>query len=209
MRVAAPPKFKVLVANLAGSSDPVRNTGGNPVKLRTGFVLQMLHTPSGVVRTNGPTQQPPPVSAIDNMARIVVTSARYWDPTVTAPGPFYYQEELRAFDQYPQAATDFGVGEGSNTGPVNTVASEIASWLNASVQGVTATSVAATVYLSTNRVDALFPVQATNDMSTLLGGLIFTLQDGAGNTLNVAGRRRRSFFIPKTVKSQAAPTILP
>lgn len=209
MRVAAPPKFKVLVANLAGSSDPARNTGGNPVKLRTGLVLQTLHTPSGVVRTNGPTQQPPPVSAIDNMARIVVTSARYWDPTVTAPGPFYYQEELRAFDQYPQAATDFGVGEGSNTGPVNTVASEIASWFNSSVAGVSAVAVANTVYMSTNRVDALFPVQATNDMSTLLGGLIFTLQDSTGTTLNVAGSRRRSFYLPKTVKSQAAPTILP
>ena len=209
MRVAAPPKFKVLVANLSGSSDPARNTGGNPVKLRTGFVLQMLHTPGSVVRMNGPTQQPPPVSAINNMARIVVTSARYWDSTVTPPGPFYYQEELRAFDQYPQAATDFGVGEGSNTGPVNTVASEIASWFNASVAGVSAVAVANTVYMSTNRVDALFPVQATNDMSTLLGGLIFTLQDGAGTTLNVAGRRRSSFFLPKTVKSQAAPVILP
>ena len=209
MRVAAPPKFKVLVANLAGSSDPSLNTGGNPVKLRTGFVLQMLHTPGGVVRPNGPTQQPPAVSAGANMARIVVTSARSWDPTVTVPGPFYYQEELRAFDQYPLAATDFGVGEGSNTGPVNTIASEIASWFNASVAGVSAVSVAATVYLTTNRVDALFPVQATNDMSVLLGGLIFTLQDGAGNTLNVAGQRRRSFYIPKTVKSQSAPTILP
>lgn len=209
MRVAAPPKFKVLVANLSGSSDPARNTGGNPVKLRTGFVLQTLHTPSGNVRTGGTTQQPPPVSAGNNMARIAVTSARYWDPTVTAPGPFYYQEELRAFDQYPLAATDFGVGEGSNTGPVNTVASEIASWFNAAVPGVSATSVGATVYMTTNRVDALFPVQATNDMSVLLGGLIFTLQDGAGNTLNVAGRRRRSFFLPKTVKSQSAPTILP
>ena len=101
------------------------------------------------------------------------------------------------------------MGEGSNTGPVNTIASEIASWFNASVAGVSAVSVAATVYLTTNRVDALFPVQATNDMSVLLGGLIFTLQDGAGNTLNVAGQRRRSFYIPKTVKSQSAPTILP
>jgi hypothetical protein len=209
MRVAAPPKFKVLVANLASGSDPSLNSGGNPVKLRTGFTLQMLHTPSGNVRTNGPTQQPPTVSAGNNMARIVVTSARYWDSTVTPPGPFYYQEELRAFDQYPQAAVDFGIGEGSNAGPVNTVASEISSWFNAAVAGVSATSVGATVYLTTNRVDPLFPVQATNDMSVLLGGLIFTLQDGAGNTLNVVGSRRRSFFIPKTVKSQSAPVILP
>lgn len=85
MRVAAPPKFKVLVANLSGSSDPARNTGGNPVKLRTGFVLQMLHTPDGNVRTGGPTQQPPPVSAVDNMARIQVLAPDYWDPTVAPP----------------------------------------------------------------------------------------------------------------------------
>jgi hypothetical protein len=210
MRVAAPPKFKVLVANLAGSSDYSLNMAP-PTKLRTGFVLQMLHTPGGVTRINGPTQQPPPVSLANNMARIQVSSANYWDPTVAPPGPFYYQEECRAFDQYPQAASDFGVGEGSGTGPVNTVASELANWINLSVQGVSALSVGDTVYMTTNRVDPVFPVQATNDMSVLLGGgaVIFTVKDGAGNTLNVAGQRRRSFYLPKTVKSQAAPTILP
>ena len=209
MRVAAPPKFKVLVANLSGSSDPARNTGGNPVKLRTGFVLQMLHTPDGNVRTGGPTQQPPPVSAVDNMARIQVLAPDYWDSTVAPPGPFYYQEECRTFDQYPMAATDFGVGNGSGAGPVNTIASDLSNWINASVSGVTAVSVTDTVYLSTNRVDALFPLQATNDMSALLGGVTFDLQDGAGNSLNTAFQRRRSFYIPKTVKSQSAPTILP
>lgn len=209
MRVAAPPKFKVLVANLSGSSDPARNTGGNPVKIRTGFVLQMLHTPAGNVRTGGTTQQPPPVSAVNNMARIQVAAATYWDPSVAPPGPFYYQEECRAFDQYPLAATDFGVGNGSGAGPVNTIASDLSDWFNASVPGVSATSVGDTVYLSTNRVDPLFPVQATNDMSALLGGVTFNVKDGAGTTLNVAGQRRRSFFLPKTVKSQSAPTILP
>lgn len=209
MRVAAPPKFKVLVANLSGSSDPARNTGGNPVKIRTGFVLQTLHTPGGNVRTNGPTQQPPEVSAIDNMAQITVDSSGYWDPTVTPPGPFYYQEECRAFEQYSVAATDFGVGDGSGAGLPDAVALDLANWINVSVSGVTATSVGDTVYLATNRVDPLFPVQATNDMSVLLGGLIFTVKDGSGNTLNGAGQYRRSFFLPKTVKSQSAPTILP
>jgi hypothetical protein len=209
MRVAAPPKFKVLVANLSGSSDPARNTGGNPVKLRTGFVLQMLHAPDGTMRVNGPTQQPPPVSATDKTAAIQVLSAGYWDPTVAPPGPFYYQEEVRCFDQYSVAASDFGVGNGSGAGPVNTIASNLASWINISVDGVDALAVADTVYLSTNRVWERFPVQATNDMSVLLGGVIFAVKDTTGTTLNTATKRRATFYIPKAVKSQAAPVILP
>ena len=209
MRVAAPPKFKVLVANLAGSSDPARNTGGNPVKIRTGFVLQTLHTPSGNVRTGGPTQQPPPVGVANHTASIQVLGANYWDPTVAPPGPFYYQEECRAYDQYPLAATDFGVGNGSGAGPVNTIASTLADWVNYSVQGVDAVAVADTVYLSALRTDPTLPVQAANDMSALLGGLSFAVRDSAGTILNVAGKRRASFFLPKAVKTQAPPTILP
>lgn len=38
--ITAPSKFKVLVANLEGSGDPSR--GRNPVKLRTGFQLQVF-----------------------------------------------------------------------------------------------------------------------------------------------------------------------
>ena len=63
MRFAAPPQFKILVANLAGSSDPSRGPAGNPVKLRTGFVLQQMVLPDGTARTNGPTQAIPPVDA--------------------------------------------------------------------------------------------------------------------------------------------------
>lgn len=209
MHVAAPPKFKVLVANLVGSSDPARNTGGNPVKARTGFVLQLLHAPDGTVRVNGPTQQPPPVSAVNYTASIKVLSAGFWDPTVAPPGPFYYQEECRMFDQYPVAASDFGAGLGSGVGPVAIIASDLAAWVNLSVADVDATSVGDTVYLSTNRVWERFPVQATNDMSALLTGVIFAVTDKAGTTLNTATHRRASFFIPKAVKSQAAPTILP
>lgn len=40
--ITAQPKFKMLVANLAGGSDPSRNSGGNPVKVRTGFEKQMF-----------------------------------------------------------------------------------------------------------------------------------------------------------------------
>ena len=40
--LTAQPKFKMLVANLTRGSDPSRNTGGNPVKARTGFEHQLF-----------------------------------------------------------------------------------------------------------------------------------------------------------------------
>lgn len=209
MRLSAPPKFKILVANLAHGSDPSLNSGGNPVKLRTGFVLQQMVTPDGNVRTNGPTQQPPPVSALDHTAAIQVVAPDYWDPTVTAPGPFFYQEEVRCYDQYPLAAVDFGVGNGSGAGPTAAVATTLADWLNQSVAGVDALAVGDTVYLSALRVDANLPVQGTSDMAVLLGGaVVFTVKDNLGNTLNPPGSLRATCFVPKAVKSQAPPTIL-
>jgi len=38
--IGAQPEFTILVANLRGGSDPSRNVGGNPVKIRTGFRKQ-------------------------------------------------------------------------------------------------------------------------------------------------------------------------
>jgi len=205
-----PPKFKILVANLAHGSDPSLNSGGNPVKLRTGFVLQQVITVDGNVRTGGPVQQPPPVSAVNYTAAIQVLSPTYWDPTVAPPGPFYYQEEVRVFDQYPLAGVDFGLGLGSGTGPVAAVATSLAAWINASVDGVLATSVGDIVYLTSLRSDAFLPVQATNDMSVLLaGGKVFSVKDSAGNVLNPATRERANLFVPKVVKTQSPPVILP
>jgi hypothetical protein len=207
MRFAAPPKFKILVANLKEGSDPSR-IGGNPVKQRMGFVLQQMVLPDGTVRTNGPTQQPPAVSAVNHTAEIVVVSPGYWDPTIAAPGPFYYQEEARFCDQYAVAASDFGVGLGSGTGPAAAVAADLAAWVNACVDRVTATSVGASVYLTDARQDERFPVQATNDMSVLLPlGTFFQVFDSAGNLLSVPSSLRATFFIPKPVKSQFPPTI--
>lgn len=208
MPTVAPPKFKILVANFAGSSDPSKGPSGNPVKIRTGFELQQLVASDGTTRINGPTQEIPAVSATDYTAAIKVLSARYWDSTVAAPGPFYYQEECRMFDQYPMAGVDFGVGNGSLAGPVNTIATKLATWVNLSVPGVTATSVGDTTYLTSHRADARFPVQATNDESTLLGGLIFRVIGPGGVTLSGTGHQRASFFIAKPVKTQEPPTIL-
>lgn len=208
MRFAAPPKFKILVANLAGSSDPSRGPSGNPEKLRTGFVLQQMVLQDGTARTNGPTQVIPAVDATHYTAAIKVLSARYWDSTVAPPGPFYYQEECRVFDQYPMAGVDFGVGNGSLAGPVNTIATTLALWVNDSVEGVTAVAVGDTAYMTSSRADARLPVQATNDMSTLLGGLIFRVVGPNGEVLSGTGHQRASFYVAKPVKTQEPPTIL-
>lgn len=213
MRYVAPPKFKILVANLAEGSDPSRNTGGNPVKLRTGFELQMVQTEGGVGRMNGATQSPPPVSAAptDHTVSIQVTNPSYWDATATPPGPFYYQDEVRVYDQYPMAAVDFGVGQGSNVGPVATIATSLADWVNKIVEDVAAIAVADTVYLSPTGIEALFPVQGTSDQYVLLGfpGPVFTLRDNLGNVLNPFPNLRAVAYVPKLVKSQSAPGILP
>lgn len=208
MRFAAPPKFKILVANLAGSSDPSRGPSGNPEKLRTGFVLQQMVLQDGTARTNGPTQVIPAVDATHYTAAIKVLSARYWDSTVAPPGPFYYQEECRVFDQYPMAGVDFGVGNGSLAGPVNTIATKLALWVNDSVEGVTAVAVGDTAYMTSSRADARLPVQATNDMSTLLGGLIFRVVGPNGEVLSGTGHQRANFYVAKPVKTQEPPTIL-
>lgn len=208
MHPCAPPKFKILVANLKEGSDPSR-IGGNPVKQRSGFVLQQVITADGNVRTGGITQQPPTVSATDHTASIQVRAALYWDPTVAAPGPYYYLEETRFNDQYAVAGVEFGKGHGSGAGTVNQVASEMAEWINTCVSQVSALAVADTVYLADARLDARFPVQATNDMSALLGGTSFLVSDYSGTLLSTAGHLRASFYVPKAVKSQAAPVILP
>ena len=208
MHTVAPPKFKILVANLAGSSDPSKGPAGNPVKLRTGFELQQVVTRNGTTRVNGPTATIPAVDATNYTAAIKVLSARYWDPTVTAPGPFYYQEECRVFDQYPMAAVDFGVGNGSLAGPVNTIAANLATWVNLSVEGVEATSVGDTTYMTSHRADARFPVQATNDMSTILGGLIFRVVGPGGVVLSGTGHQRATFYVVKPAKTQGPPSLL-
>jgi len=211
MHLCAPPKFKILVANLKAGSDPSLNTGGNPVKARTGFVLQAMILPNGTTRLNGPTQKPPPVSAVNYTASITVLNPTYWDPAVAAPGPFYYKEEIRVGDQYALASADFGQGHGSGTGPVAAIAAELAAWINTNTDRVFATSVAGVVYITDAREEALFPIQATVDMMNSVGGgsAPWTIQDNAGTTITVVGQLRRSFYLPKPVKSQLPPTILP
>jgi hypothetical protein len=165
----------------------------------------------GTTRINGTTLQPPVVSAVNYTASITIRDPAYWDPAVAAPGPFYYQEEIRVMDSYFLAATDFGQGHGSAAGPVANIATELAASINATMAQVTATSVAGVVYIRDARQAPLFPIQATVDMMTAAGGglVAWTIQDTAGTTLSASGIRRRSFYLPKPVKSQNPPTILP
>lgn len=53
----AQPKFKILVANLAGGSDPSRGPSGNPVKIRTAFEQQHLVEVPGRGPQMGPGTQ--------------------------------------------------------------------------------------------------------------------------------------------------------
>ena len=208
MRFCTPPKFKILVANTEGSSDPGRNSGGNPVKIRTGFTLQQVNLPNGKAQVGGPVQSPPAVSSSNYSAAIKVLSADYWDPTIAPPGPFYYQEEVRVFDQYPTAGSEFGVGNGSGTGTASDIALSLATWVNRSVDQVSAISAGDTVYLTSSRPDAMIPIQATNDMSTLLGALVFQVRGPGGVVLSGSGHERASFYIFKPSKTQSAPGIL-
>ena len=208
MRFAAPPSFKVLLGVTTGDSDPSRGTAGNPTKLITGMVLQQMVLPDGTVRTNGPTQAPPPVSSTYHTAAITALAPDYWDPTAAPPGPFFYQEECRIFDQYPVAGTDFGVGNGSGTGTVAEIATSLALWINLSVEGVSATSVGGTTYMTSSRADASLPVQATNDMSVLLSGVSFRVLGPAGEILSGTGHERQNFYVFKPVKSQSPPTLI-
>ncbi len=207
MPISTPPKFKILVANLAASGDP-SVIGGNPVKLRTGFELQQVVLPNGTARIGGPIQAQPVVDATHYTVAIQVLSALYWDPAVTPPGPFYFKEEVQCFTQYPVASESFGVGIGSGGGPVGTVATELATYLN-TLDRVSAVAIADTVYINSSRPDETIPVKASNDMAVLLGGTMFRVLGPGGVVLTGTANQRQTFFIFKAVKTQAPPTILP
>ena len=51
--ISAPKKFKILVANLVGASDPSKGSTGNPVKARTGFVQQVTSNNVTKIKTQG------------------------------------------------------------------------------------------------------------------------------------------------------------
>lgn len=208
MPLSAPPKFKILVANLAGGSDPSRGTSGNPVKLRTGFQLQMVTLPNGTGRVAGPIQAHLPPTALNHTAAIQVVSATYWDPTVDPPPQFYQEEEVQIFDQYLVASEEFGVGLGSGVGPVNGIATSLATAIS-SIDGMSASSVGDTVYITSNGPSAELPIKASNDTATLLSGYMFSVLGPSGEVLTSAPQDRKTYYVVRLRKFQSPPVSLP
>ncbi|MDB4278167.1 hypothetical protein N9917_01055 [Deltaproteobacteria bacterium] len=114
-RISAQPRYTLLVANLKGGSDPSRNTGGNPVKARTGFTYQhfpvhgIVDDPVGTSAKGRPivetrvglvdyTVSPVPVGALGT---IVIANNTF------APGTLLYLGEFAL-----EAGADFSVGAG-------------------------------------------------------------------------------------------------
>lgn len=208
MPTVTPPKFKILVANLAASGDPSRGVEGNPVKTRTGFVLQTVVCANGTTRIGGPVQTPPVPSSSNYTVAIQVLAPDYWDPTVAAPPPFLTTEEVQIGAQYFTASEDFGVGLGSGTGPTSAIATSLALAVN-TVEGVRAVATGDTVYITSRRSDGLLPVKASNDMGVVLGAYTFSVIGPGGVVLTTAPQDRVTYYVVKPFKTQAPPTILP
>lgn len=208
MKPSTQPKFKVLVAHFAGGSDPSRGPAGNPVPIRTGFILQQVTLENGTGRVGGPIQHQPTVDATHYQAAIQVLSNTYWDPTVAPPGPFYTKEEVQVFDRYFVAGDDFGIGMGSGAGAVNDIATSLAASIN-TVDGVSAVAILDTVYISSDRFSQDMAVSASNDTAVLLAGYVFDVLGASGVVLTSPPQDRRPFYLIKTVKCQSAPVILP
>jgi len=86
--ITAPPKFKILVANIENAGDPSR--GNNPVKVRTGFQKQLLPE---VPRTGAPS----------------------WSPDDSTPGVHTYQGLLKSTTPKVPVASTGTVTVGNNT----------------------------------------------------------------------------------------------
>jgi hypothetical protein len=124
------------------------------------------------------------------------------------PPPFYFKDEIAIFDRYVTAGEEFGSGLGTGIGPVATIATQLATALNA-FSDLEATAVADTVYITSLRPDATMPIKVTNDESTVLGGLFFTVYGPGAVLLSVTPKYRQTYFVPKTAKTQSPPVSLP
>jgi len=113
--ITAQPKFKLLVANIEGASDPSRGPSGNPVKVRTGFEKQLLPevarggTPSrspdystpGVTTYQGLLDYTTPQTPVASTGTILVTSNVF-----TADATLYLGEfTITSNDDYTPGGT--------------------------------------------------------------------------------------------------------
>jgi len=203
MPVCAPPKFKILVANMSNPGDPSR--GVNPTITRYGVELQQLaNTTNGHLRVAGPTNTIPVPSAGSYTVAIQVLRPDYWDPSVAPPGPFYPKEEVQVGEQYFLASEEFGAGLGSGAGTVNDVASSLAAAID-TMDGVRAVAVTDTVYITSSLMSPILPIKASNDTAVLLGGYDFSVIAPGAITLTTAPIQRRTYFVVKPVKTQSPP----
>lgn len=153
-------------------------------------------------------QRQPTVDSTHYQAAIKVLSNVYWNPAVAAPGPFYTKEEIQIFDTYFVAGEEFGAAIGSGTGTVAAIASQLARAIN-TIEGVSAVSASDTVYINSQRLDALMAVKGTNDTAVQLTGYVFRALGASGVVLSAPPVDRRTFYVIKAVRSQSAPIILP
>jgi hypothetical protein len=138
----------------------------------------------------------------------VCGNGEYWDPSVTVPGPFYYEEEVSLFDQYVTASANFGIGMGSGTGPAAAIATTLATSLG-SYPDIDALAVGSTVYVTSFRPEATLPIKATADESATFGAPPFLVYGPGGVLLSIGPEYRQTFFVTKTNKTQTPPVSLP
>lgn len=204
MNPFTPPSFKILVPQYA-SGDP--SLGRNPVVTASVMTLQHVVGANGAPRQGGPVAELVAAGAGDHQFSIQVLSTGFWDPSVTAPGPFLPREEVRIGDQFLVAGEDFGYGMGGGAGTAADVAGSLAAAILAKVSGVSATAVGDTVYVTSNRYTPSLHVFASNDAETLLGAQFFRLKDGAGNVLAATPNYRRARLLPKVHRTQGPPQL--
>lgn len=201
------PPFTILVAGISQSSDPA--TGVNPTKSYSAMTIQTVITDGNTMTQGGPVAMPIPVSSTNYTASITVVSNQYWDPSVApGPPPFYLEEEVNAGGYFLVAADDFGVGDGSGAAATTAIATALATAISAQPY-MSAVAVASVVYINTSSPDPGMQVQATNDMSVILGSLVFTIKGPGAVTVATASNYRRTFVLSKVNPTQTAPILHP
>lgn len=123
--ISAQPPFTMLVANLAGGSNPSRGTSGNPVKIRKSFTFQhfpelggrgpeitpqSLDTPGTATRWGHVEYTVPPVP-VNATGTITVASNAFGGPTTVRIGQYDFT-----------SGEDFVIGAGVNNTAANLAA---------------------------------------------------------------------------------------
>lgn len=138
--------FTILVANLAGSSDPSKGTAGNPVKIRTGFTQSIVPEVSRTGYPVGKVVSPKSPGQTTYMGKLqytvpsvpVAASAT----VVVADNDFSYQASLTVGPFTVSSGDDYVVG-----GTVNLTATALAAALD-SLPGLNAVAVLDTVTIT-------------------------------------------------------------